>query len=212
VSAVRTRSVLVVDDHVQYRSALAALINSSDLLSVVAQVDTAEEAFAMAVRRRVDLVVCDVHLGDGASGLVRRLRALAQAPHVCCISADGSRDSVVEMMAAGACGYIHKSTPPREVVTLLERASEGEDAFDLTIASQLAGGAVARAPGTHRLSHTEAAALRGLADGLTEGPLAAQLGVSTEQLRSQLDALERRLGAPTRVALVAWAIRQGLIP
>ena len=61
-------SVLVIDDHPVWRSALAALINAGDALEVTCEAASMDEARVVAARQDFDLVTVDVSLPDG-SGL-----------------------------------------------------------------------------------------------------------------------------------------------
>lgn len=106
-------SLLLVDDHAIVRAGYRHLLEQQDRFVVVAEAQTAEEAYALFRRHRPDVVVTDLAM-PGASGLeaiLRILRADATA-RVLVFSMHVSPDFALAAMRAGALGYITKSSHP----------------------------------------------------------------------------------------------------
>lgn len=74
-----TINVLLVDDHPVVRSGLRAVLDSQDGVQVVGEAATGEEALALTVHLRPDVVLCDLRLGDGIDGASRPPRACADS-------------------------------------------------------------------------------------------------------------------------------------
>jgi len=72
---------------------------------------------------------------------------------------------------------------------------------DLLVAPPLAGG---------QLTDSDARLLRLLADGLCDGEIAERVCLSPHTVKHRLDRLRDRYGLRNRIALAAWAVRNGI--
>jgi DNA-binding NtrC family response regulator len=113
------RRVLVVEDEAYVRESLGALLEGRGYEVTLADgVDAAVEALG---GRPVDLVLTDLNMPGGGLELVRRARALSEAP-VVVLTGFGTVGSAVECLQAGASDYILKPAEPAALEVVLERA------------------------------------------------------------------------------------------
>jgi EAL domain-containing protein (putative c-di-GMP-specific phosphodiesterase class I)/AmiR/NasT family two-component response regulator len=132
--------VLIADDEKGVREALADLIEASDGMTVVAVAADADEAIAAAVRVRPGIALVDVRMPGGGPKATRGI--LESCPHtrVLALSASGSRDTVLEMLQAGAAGYLVKGILPSEVIAGIRHVAVGET----PLSAEVAGGVIDR--------------------------------------------------------------------
>ena len=132
--------VLIADDEKGVREALADLIEASDGMTVVAVAADADEAIAAAVRVRPGIAMVDVRMPGGGPKATRGI--LESCPHtrVLALSASGSRDTVLEMLQAGAAGYLVKGILPSEVIAGIRHLAVGET----PLSAEVAGGVIDR--------------------------------------------------------------------
>ena len=132
--------VLIADDEKGVREALADLIEASDGMTVVAVAADADEAIAAAVRVRPGIAMVDVRMPGGGPKATRGI--LESCPHtrVLALSASGSRDTVLEMLQAGAAGYLVKGILPSEVIAGIRHVAVGET----PLSAEVAGGVIDR--------------------------------------------------------------------
>ena len=132
--------VLIADDEKVVREALADLIEASDGMTVVAVAADADEAIAAAARVRPDIALVDVRMPGGGPKATRGI--LESCPHtrVLALSASGSRDTVLEMLQAGAAGYLVKGILPSEVIAGIRHVAVGET----PLSAEVAGGVIDR--------------------------------------------------------------------
>lgn len=118
--------ILIVDDEKVVREALADLIEASDGMTVAAVVADADAAIAAATRSRPDVALVDIRMPGGGAKATRGI--LTSCPHtqVLALSASGGRDTVLEMLQAGAAGYLVKGILPSEVIAGIRRVALGE--------------------------------------------------------------------------------------
>jgi len=132
--------VLIADDEKGVREALADLIEASDGMTIVAVAADADEAIAAAVRVRPGIALVDVRMPGGGPKATRGI--LKGCPHtrVLALSASGSRDTVLEMLQAGAAGYLVKGILPSEVIAGIRHLAVGET----PLSAEVAGGVIDR--------------------------------------------------------------------
>ena len=116
-----TPRLLIADDDDFMRSALAAQLGRD--FEVVGAASDAHEAARLAQEHQPDLALVDVDMPSGG-GLqaTRDIRERSAETAVVALSADESRETVIEMLNAGAMSYVRKGTEPHELVATLHQA------------------------------------------------------------------------------------------
>jgi EAL domain-containing protein (putative c-di-GMP-specific phosphodiesterase class I)/CheY-like chemotaxis protein len=121
-----TIRVLIADDEPRLRGALADLIASEETMRLVGSAGDAEEAIALAEVIRPDVAIVDVKMpAGGGPRAARGIMAASPDTRVIALSAHEDRDTVLEMLRAGAVSYLVKGTAPDEIVRSIGRAAEG---------------------------------------------------------------------------------------
>ena len=118
--------VAIADDDDRVRSALGRLVTTDPALELVGTAADAEEAIEIAHRHQADIMVVDVSMPKG-SGLrvVRELSVLAPTTKVIALSGYGDRKHVMQMLDAGAIGYMVKSAD-LDLLGALHAVARGE--------------------------------------------------------------------------------------
>ena len=133
--AVTRPTVVLADDHPIWRDGLRAdLVGEFD---VVGEAGTAKQAVALIEDRRPDLVVCDLHMPDG--GGIAVVNACAQHTAIVMLTVSDQEADLLEAVAAGAVGYLLKSTPGPDLCASLKLAAAGEPVFSPSLASLVLG-------------------------------------------------------------------------
>jgi EAL domain-containing protein (putative c-di-GMP-specific phosphodiesterase class I)/CheY-like chemotaxis protein len=130
--------VMIAEDEPSVRDALAALIRSEPDLDLVAAAGDAVQAIDMARRFRPDVVVLDVKMpGGGGPRAARAIRALCPQTRVTALSAYDDRGSVLEMLGAGAVGYLVKGTPAGEIIEAIRSSARGQGALSTEVTADV---------------------------------------------------------------------------
>ena len=201
---------MLVDDHAVVRAGYRRLLDDEAGLRVVAECGDAESAYAAlgtAATPSVDLLVLDLSM-PGRSGLdmLRRARLRWPQLRVLVFTMHDSPAMVAQALAAGAAGFITKSSEPALLVAALRRVAAGETAV---LSPDIAG--AAQAP-QQQLSAREFEVLRGLAEGLGVEQIAARLHLSPKTVSNYQTQVRQRLGLQTAVELLQYARQHGLLP
>ncbi|MGK5113911.1 MULTISPECIES: response regulator [unclassified Geodermatophilus] len=208
-----SRTVLVVDDHPMFRAGLAALVDSLDWATVVAEAEDAVEAVDLAREHRPDIVLMDLHLPSG-NGLDATARITGELPGtaVLVLTMVENEDAVAAALRAGARGYLVKGASRAQISRALEAVADGE-----TILGRGVGAALSRLPAARHaldafpgLSDREREVLDLVATGLTNGQIAGRLFLSEKTVRNVVSTLFAKLQVANRAEAVARARDAGL--
>ncbi len=116
--------VLIVEDERAIRLALSGLLNREGY--TVEQADTGEAALARVAEESFDLVLTDLALGRGCSGMdvLRETKARQPETPVVMITAHGNEKIAVEAMKLGADDYVPKPFDNDEIRLVIRRCLE----------------------------------------------------------------------------------------
>lgn len=216
-AAVRDRSVLrtvIVDDHELLAGALSATLGHVDGFDVVGVASTIEDGVAVTARTAPDLLVADLRLGDGdVVDHLDRFRAAAPNVRVLVMSGMVSEGTVMQVLRAGADGFVAKSQPVGELAAAARRIADGEvvfpPAYMRTVLER--GGVLPSRWNGPMLTPREVDVLQLLALGRSTAAVAAELHMAVSTMRNHLASAMAKLGAGTRLAAVAEAVRLGIV-
>jgi DNA-binding NarL/FixJ family response regulator len=202
--------LLIADDHPLVRSALAALFEAAEGITVVAVASDGEEAVAAAHRSAPDVVLMDLEMPgmDGVQALTA-LRQAGSSARVVILTTFSDRDRIVRALDAGALGYLLKDAEHEEIIRGVRAAAIG----DAPLAPRAAREMLAeRAPDRAgpALSARELEVLQLVARGLPNKLIARELGISEKTVKAHLTRVFTQIGVTDRTQAALWAQRNGL--
>jgi EAL domain-containing protein (putative c-di-GMP-specific phosphodiesterase class I)/AmiR/NasT family two-component response regulator len=119
--------VLVADDEPVVLAALAELVEAEETLELVGSAKDAQEAIELAIREHPDVALLDVKMpAGGGPRAAREIRIGSLQTRVVALSAYEDRTSVLEMLRAGAVGYLVKGTRAAEIVKMVHNVTRGD--------------------------------------------------------------------------------------
>ena len=201
--------VVVADDHQIWRSGLRA--DLGEAFAVVGEAGDADEAIAVIRREKPDLVVCDLHMPRGGGIRVAK-ECGEQVPIVMLTVSEAERD-LLDAVAAGAVGYLVKSTPVDELRTALYQASKGEPVFSPSLAALVLGEFRRMhkgAGGTQALSDREREVLQYVARGHTYKEIGEQLFIADKTVENHVRNILGKLHLSRKQELIRYALDHGI--
>jgi DNA-binding NarL/FixJ family response regulator len=201
--------VVLADDHPIWRSGVRA--DLGDGFAVVAEAGDADETIAAIARTRPDLVVCDLHMPNGG-GIKVAKQCGAQTCIVMLTVSEQERD-LLDAVAAGAQGYLVKSTPGPELRAALLRAARGEPVFSPHLASLVLGEfrrMAKDATGTNPLSDREREVLQHVARGYSYKDIGERLFISPKTVENHVRNILAKLHLNRKQELIRYALEHGI--
>jgi DNA-binding NarL/FixJ family response regulator len=119
--------VLSVDDHALLREGIAMIIDSQPDMVIVSQASGGREAIVQYREHRPDVTLMDLRMPD-LSGIdaLAAIRAEFPEARIIMLTTLESDEEVERALKAGACGYLLKSIPPRELLQTIRQVHAGE--------------------------------------------------------------------------------------
>lgn len=132
----RPITVLIADDEELVVRAMTNLLGADSSFQVVASARDAAEAVRMAESHRPMVALIDVRMPGGGPQAAREIRNRSPETKLVALSAYDDRATIVEMLRAGAAGYVVKGGTTGEIIESLRRVVRGEPAFSTDAASR----------------------------------------------------------------------------
>ena len=121
--------VLIADDQQVTAAATAAMLESDGGFEVVGVAASTWSAAALAENTQPDVALVHVYLPGGGDTAVRGILAASPDTRVLAHSGTADRESLIEMLRAGAAGYLVRDAPPEKLTAALRAAAEGDTIF-----------------------------------------------------------------------------------
>jgi PAS domain S-box-containing protein len=132
--------LLVAEDDEALRAAICELIVGEDGLELAGVAADADEAIARAAVLKPQIALLDVRMpGGGGSRAAREIRRVSPGTRSIALSAYDDRSNVLEMLRAGAVGYLVKGGPPDEIVDAVRRAARDQSSMPAALVAELVG-------------------------------------------------------------------------
>lgn len=205
-----TIRVLVVDDHPIVRAGLSSVLSAQAGIEVVGQAGTGEEACELAAIVQPQVVLCDLRLGEGISGVeaTERLRQYVPPPTVLILTTFDRDAEILAAIEAGAAGYLQKDAPPETIVSAIRTVAAGHIFLPPELSARVVRGIRTPLP---RLTQREIEVLKLVDTGASNKEIARALFVSEATVKSHLVHIFTKLGVDSRVKAVHHARTTGLI-
>ena len=216
--------VAIADDQQLVRTGFRLILDSEADLSVVGEAGDGEQAVALVLDTRPDVVLMDIRMPvlDGIEA-TRRIVASGVPTKVLMLTTFDLNEYVYDALRAGASGFLLKDTPAEQLAEGVRIVARGEALLAPTVTRRLLDefaafgrrtgpqSAPVSAPGLDELTARELEVLRLLARGLSNAELAAELIVSETTVKTHVARILMKLGVRDRVQAVVVAYESGVV-
>ncbi len=209
--------IFLADDHMVVREGLKTLINAQPDMEVVGEAENGREAVKGAVALAPDVVVMDISMPQ-MNGIEATERLRKDCPQIKIVALTINEDAgyLRQLLKAGASGYVLKRAVVQELVNAVRTCASGGSYIEPTLAGQLVSTYISRgsASGSKaqgELSDRETQVLRLVAWGCSNKEIGVQLNISVKTVETYKVRLMGKLNLRSRVDMVRYALRQGLL-
>lgn len=137
----RKIKVLIAEDMVPIRRKYVKIINASEDLEVVSDVESGEEAVKQAKERKPDVILMDIEMETPDAGIRATQRILQDNPDVRIIilTVYEEDELIFTAFQLGVCDYILKNASQEEIIKSIHNAYENHCPLRPEIASRILG-------------------------------------------------------------------------
>ena len=229
--------VLIADDHALLREGLRKILEMEPDMCVVGEAVDGLDVIEKARALRPDVVLMDINMPNGG-GLNATRTICEQIPgvDVIVLTIHDDDEYIIELVNAGAKGYMLKDVDPARVVEAIRRVREGEAFIPTNLMTKVfqefrrrsaaealergsehpATAAHARQEAAHRgerdpLTERELEILQLIVDGRTNKEIAQALFISEKTVKNHVTNILRKLDLSDRTQAAVYAIRTGIV-
>ena len=222
--------LMLVDDHDVVRTGLRSFLETQPGLKVIAEANNGLEALEQAKKAQPDIVLMDVTMPDmDGMEATRQLKRLYPECQVLVLTVHSDKQYFMQMLAAGASGYLTKQAAADELVAAIKAIAAGHVYLQPALArwllddyQRLANHTAtltlneineknANAVDLNILSKRERQVLELVGEGLNNHDIGNKLELSPKTIARHRERIMKKLNMHSRTELVKFAIRTGLI-
>lgn len=207
--------VFVVDDHHLFRAGVRAEIG--DAVDLVGDASDVEAAVDLIGERKPDVVLVDVHMpGGGGAAVIRRVGHQHPDVRFLAVSVSDAPVDVIDVIRAGAHGYVTKTISGTELIDAIARIGAGDAVFSPMLAGIVLDAFASMPVGVvdtelDQLTAREREVLRLIARGYSYKEIAKELSIGVRTVETHVSAVLRKLQLSNRHELTRWAIDRRLV-
>jgi len=216
--------VLIADDHTLLRQGLRKIMDLDDNIEIVGEAADGNAVIRQARELVPDIILMDVKMPelDGVEA-TRTIKKENPDIKIIVLTMYNNKEYILEMIKAGAIGYVLKDIDSSELLRIIHTGYEGKSLFDPMIATKLlqefnrlterlGDSLIQDADGKHVLTEREKEVLALVGKGMKNKEIAKQLFISDKTVRNHVSNIMRKIKVHDRTQAALYAVRIGLIP
>ncbi len=201
--------IVIADDHPIWRSGIRSDLGENFL--VVGEAGDAAEALEVIARTKPDLVLCDLNMPHG--GGIKVAKEVGDDTPVVILTVSEAERDLLDAVAAGALGYLVKSTAPEDLRQQLWKAAKGEPVFSPSLASLVLGEfrrMTKDSQPVEALSTREREVLQYVARGHKYSEIGEELFISPKTVENHVRNILKKLHLNRKQELIRYALDHGI--
>jgi two-component system response regulator NreC len=210
--------VLLADDHTIVRKGLRSLLDGEVEIEVVGEAEDGRAALEKAQQLLPDVVLMDITM-PALNGLeaTRQIKKLFPKMKVLILTMHATEEYILQILRAGASGYVVKQAAPTELVSAIRAVYRGDSFLSPSISRKVIEEyirqteAMVEENSYDRLTDREREVLQLIAEGCSSREIAERLHISEKTVRAHRAHLMDKLDIHSIAELTQYAIRKGVI-
>jgi DNA-binding NarL/FixJ family response regulator len=209
--------IVIADDHEIFRNGFKLLMKNQAKLELVGEAGDGRELLYVAAKEQPDIVIMDIQMPvmDGIEAC-KHIRKSYPHMQVIALSMFNDDNLIVDMLEAGAKGYLLKNTNREELLTAVTIVHEGGTYYCTATSNKLARLIAdskfnpGRSHTVVKISEREKQIIQLICEQYSNKEIASQLGLSIRTVESHRENIQEKLDVKNSVGIVIYAIRHKL--
>ncbi|MDX1477450.1 MAG: response regulator transcription factor [Saprospiraceae bacterium] len=211
--------VLIADDHTMFADGIESLLETESGIDVVGKCYDGLSVFDMIEQHDIDVLLLDINLPEmNGIDVCKKLTSTHPGVRVLALSMHNDESIVSEILKNGAMGYILKNTGKAELVTAINKISQGQTYFSKDVTETIMRSLVNERKATRKnsmltpiVSRREREVLSLIVKEYTTQEIAEQLHISQKTVESHRRSLLTKLNVRNTAGLVRVAVANDLV-
>ena len=204
--------LLIVDDHQMVRLGLSSFMNIQPDIEVVGEAADGESGYLKAKNLKPDVILMDLVM-DRLDGIGATQKILSEMPEqkILILTSFLDDEKVFPALAAGAKGYILKTSQAAEIASAIRKVANGQDVLSGAVKEKINQQKHRKPELYDNLSKREMEVLKILAQGFSNQEIADQLFISLKTVKTHVSNIFNKLDVNDRTQATIYAIQHKLV-
>ncbi len=212
--------VIIADDDGSTREVLREYLGIDPAITVVAEAANGHVVVQQAVTLQPDVILMDMQM-PVLDGVAATKHIHHEYPNIAIIglSTFSTDRYVVDLLRAGASGYLVKDTAPKDIIAAIHSAARGESMLSPSVTRHVVKGLEMSVPAQteadpellNLLTKKELEVIGLLARGMSNREMARELYVTESTVKARFVKVMEKLGVRDRVQILVVAYERGLV-
>ncbi len=210
--------IFIADDHAMLREGMRNLLEKEKDFELVGEAADGEDAVRLAGKLKPDIVIMDIVMPK-LNGIeaTKQIKQLSPSTALLILTAYSDIRYIIGLLEAGACGYLLKNSPGKDVVRAIRAVRSGESVLDSEVTRKLVQrlGSLSRSPddreASGQLTSREIEILKWASRGLSNKELSEKLFISLRTVKAHMTNIFNKLGCSSRTDAIIKGLKQGYI-
>ena len=209
--------IVIADDHAIFRDGFKLLLKNQQEVELVGEAEDGKELLEIASHQHPDVAIIDIKM-PGMDGIETCKAIKKKYPDLKVIALSMFNDDnlIVDMLEAGAKGYLLKNTNKNELMQATKAVHEGSTYYCSATSTKLAKMIAEskfnpyRNHPVKRFTSRETDVIKLICEQYTNKEIATKLGLSIRTVESHREKIQEKTGAKNSVGVVIYAIRHSM--
>lgn len=208
---------LLVDDHQIVRDGIRSILDSDKSIDVIAEAKNGEEALDIMSKNKggIEVVVMDINMpglnGVDATEIISKLYPKIK---VLGLTMHSEQTYIVNMLEAGALGYVLKDSGGDKLIEAVKTVSKGKNYYSNDVTATLVNGFVTKKKSNKNyfgLSKRQVEIIQYVSEGLSNGDISVKLEVSSRTVEAHRRNIMKKMGVKNTAEMIAVAMKKGVL-
>jgi len=210
--------IIIADDHEIFLSGLKLLIAELQELQLVGEAANGRELIQLVNDKNPDVIITDIKMPvmDGIEA-TRQIKQMHPGIGIIALSMFNEDDLVIDMLEAGARGYVLKNTNKKELSTAIKSVREGSFYY-CTATSEKLMQMIADSKFNPfkdkikpKFSTREREVIKLICQEYSNKEMAAALNLSIRTIESYKENIQQKIGAKNAIGIAVYALKHNLV-
>ena len=207
--------ILIADDFPMFREGIRMMLEQDTRFQIIGEAGNGEELVGLVNNMELDIIIADIEM-PVMNGIEATKQIKSKYPHlgVIALTMFGDDHLIVEMVEAGAKGYLLKSTRKQELIDAIDAVHGGGNYFcnstSLRLSKMLANTWISEKNPEPAFSKKEIEIIKLICEQYASKQIADLTNLSHRTVEKYRDYIMEKTNSKNMIGIVIYAIRHGL--